>query len=485
VIRNTLFLENVRKGLFTEGDNTLIENCIFFNQNGWYAVFDFYSRLLFSGCTIVGNQGYGISGYDSDIEIINSILWGNAFDELGVYSGNIAVTYSDIDDGGWEGEGNISESPLFCAPASLNFSLHETSPCVHSGKGGDHMGARGIGCRGGAPGKVHRVPEEYGTILEAIKQCYFYGDTVLVSPGTYAGKGNTNINLFEKQIVIKSEKGSDSTLILCRSEGVDKEYSRAFCALSGIDTSSIIQGFTIRNGYHGEGGAIALYDASPSILDCVFAGDTAIYSGGAIYCTGSPVISGCKFYDNLSTQGGGGIYFYEKANASPRIHESLFFNNVTTDLWGGAITIDPFSSPTQLTMSNCTIASNHASYSGGLSCFKFPVKVINSIFWDNTPDQISGSASVTYSDIKGGWTGQGNINSDPFFVNVKEQDFRLRSVSSCIDAGDLSFPNVPWGGSRRDMGALEYDQGWYLDREGRFIRKPIARNRNLIYPERD
>jgi hypothetical protein len=80
---------------------------------------------------------------------------------------------------------------------------------------------------------------------------------------------------------------------------------------------------------------------------------------------------------------------------------------------------------------------------------------------------------VTYSDVKGGWPGLGNIDSDPCFADPCNGDYHLKSqagrwdanseswvadgVSSpCIDAGN---PGCPLGdepapnGNRRNMGA--------------------------------
>ena len=41
--------------------------------------------------------------------------------------------------------------------------------------------------------------------------------------------------------------------------------------------------------------------------------------------------------------------------------------------------------------------------------------ISNSILWANGPQQISGSAAVSFSDIQGGWEGEGNINANPLF----------------------------------------------------------------------
>ena len=53
----------------------------------------------------------------------------------------------------------------------------------------------------------------------------------------------------------------------------------------------------------------------------------------------------------------------------------------------------------------------------------------------NTISQISGSATVAYSDIQGGWTGTGNIDLNPVFLSVPD-DLHIVLGSPCIDTGD-------------------------------------------------
>jgi len=125
---------------------------------------------------------------------------------------------------------------------------------------------------------------------------------------------------------------------------------------------------------------------------------------------------------------------------------------------------------------NNTIAANNATVSGGgisLSSFSptDTMKVINTIVWGNgggTLDVAAGIVEALYSDLEGGWAGEGNLDSDPLFVS----EYRLDSTSSCIEAGVDSVeigedwyyaPGSDFGGfarpmpvgTRPDMGAWE------------------------------
>jgi len=68
--------------------------------------------------------------------------------------------------------------------------------------------------------------------------------------------------------------------------------------------------------------------------------------------------------------------------------------------------------------------------------------------------------TVTYSDIEGGWSGEGNIDADPLFVGVG--DYHLLPESPCIDtatdagvASDIDGDYRPLGASF-DIGSDEY-----------------------------
>ena len=105
-------------------------------------------------------------------------------------------------------------------------------------------------------------------------------------------------------------------------------------------------------------------------------------------------------------------------------------------------------------LTNCTVASNIAY---GVTTASGVTQIRNSIIYSNTIGQISGTATVTYSDVQGGHAGDGNIDEDPFF---KDNCYQLRcDYSPCVDTGneypwynDTSIP-PSCGGERNDMGA--------------------------------
>jgi hypothetical protein len=87
-------------------------------------------------------------------------------------------------------------------------------------------------------------------------------------------------------------------------------------------------------------------------------------------------------------------------------------------------------------VANCTFFGNG---NRGITTFASSLTVVNSILWGNEGGQItSGSASVAFSNIQGGWSGAGsdNIDTDPLFVDSDNGDYRLLARSRCIDVGD-------------------------------------------------
>jgi parallel beta-helix repeat protein len=194
------------------------------------------------------------------------------------------------------------------------------------------------------------------------------------------------------------------------------------------------------------GGSNAVTFSGGEGASCVLAGLTITGGDSGVYCSGaSPTISNCSITGNI----GAGIELYQGSN--PTVTNCLITANGGTgiEMWpqrNGRFTI--FNRPT---ITGCTIAGNlQDGISGGITT------ITNSIICGNSPPQIAetqGTVSVTFSDVQGGWPGEGNIDADPCFADPDNGDYHLKSqagrwnpnartwvrdevTSPCIDAGD-------------------------------------------------
>jgi predicted outer membrane repeat protein len=223
-------------------------------------------------------------------------------------------------------------------------------------------------------------------IQAAIDSCAS-GDSVLVAPGTYMGAGNRDIDFTGKAIVVTSISGADMTIIDCG--GSEAEYHRGFYFHSGEDTTSVLQGFTITNGYSEEsGGAIYCIGSSPKILNNVVTDNYAQGGGGGIYCEGThSIITGNAISNNevpiryvATRDWNASVPFESGPDGSPPEwlggggnircmgDSSLIeFNAITggTSTWGSAI----FCSASFIRVRNDSISGNGGAYTSGTVCF--------------------------------------------------------------------------------------------------------------------
>jgi len=260
------------------------------------------------------------------------------------------------------------------------------------------------------------------------------------------------------------------------------------------------------------GGGIYSYESSPTLRDCTFRTNIASFAGGGMFnISGSAKLSGCAFVDNLaypvSTSGGvrahygGAIYgsstgliligcsltknrtFLGGAIASREsllvLHNCTLEANIASSNGGGAIA--QFENGL-LELRNCTFAGNVGKSTNAIGnlwdCAPCVVDVRDCIFADGGKEmetQDLNDVVVSYSNVDGGWAGEGNINVDPCFAdpghwedpcNTPENvwddvwidgEYHLKSeagrwdanegrwvidevTSPCIDAGDPMSP---------------------------------------------
>ena len=213
--------------------------------------------------------------------------------------------------------------------------------------------------------------------------------------------------------------------------------------------------------YHG--GGMSNNGSSPTLSMCTFIGNSAPFFGGGMSNDGSsPTITNCAFVANSADLGGGmSDVIPIMGVASPSPTNCRFSSGWADDCWISSNSSGPI-------LTNCTFIANSAQHGEGISNLSLHSSpTLNScILWDDTPDEIYVIGKVpvvTYCDVKGGFSGTGNIDADPCFANTSSPDpnkwdYHLQSqlgrwdpnqnkwvtdanTSRCIDAGD---PNSDW-----------------------------------------
>ena len=260
---------------------------------------------------------------------------------------------------------------------------------------------------------VIRVPLDYPTIqeaMEAARDC----DTVLVSPGIYAGTGNKDLDFMGKAFVVKSEAGPGSTIIDCANQG------RGFYFHNSEGPDSRLEGFTITRGLAG---------------DC----------GGGILCMSShPTIVNCCIQDNQASRSGGGICLHQ-SNASIVNCTILRNSALAGQSEGGGITCEDYSSPM---IAKCTVVDNTATKGGGIfleansqAFILDGIIVWNSgcgVYGEPNSDclllcaDIYGNINSDYGGSISDQTGiNGNISECPLFCDLSEGEFYISGTSPC------------------------------------------------------
>ena len=341
--------------------------------------------------------------------------------------------------------------------------------------------------------------------------CMLNNCTISANSAKYSGGG---ISVFAggtcllNNCTISTNSAADGGGILCDEHvlGVFSEGS-ADITISNCKISE--------NSARWYGGGIELRCSAAAISNCKISENQAIYGGGLDLRCGDAAINNCNIINNNAISvpcsepnvvgfyrgQGGGINFDSGINV---MNNCIISGNKAQDGDGGGIF------GTNLTINNCTIYANLAGRFGGGVYGTYDTQnyssMNNIIVWDN--DALYGQGMyliefgssgelppVTYSNIQGGWPGEGNIDIDPCFVEpgiwdtngtpedvnddiLLQGDYYLLPGSLCIDTGDPCYVPAPnetdLDGSPRitngriDMGAYESDyikaRFWLLPR---------------------
>lgn len=275
-----------------------------------------------------------------------------------------------------------------------------------------------------AVGDLHLVPQEYATIEAALGSAAF-GDTVVISSGTYYERGLA----LPAGIVMRSTNNDPASV------RIDGEYLGRIMECDGLSAPSYVQGVTFTHGVSGHepGGAILCRYSDVHFSNVVFHANSTFDDGGAVYCLegelsftgvaftsngaytsgqggaiyserGVPTITGCSFEGNEAGSGGA---IGAHVASSVLVEDCSFTGNVASDN-GGAIYLTSaggvdsmfdnvtfvgneageeggaFYTYTECMVRNATFFANSAENGGGFACRNSDPQIVSSTFYGNS-----------------------------------------------------------------------------------------------------
>jgi predicted outer membrane repeat protein len=271
-------------------------------------------------------------------------------------------------------------------------------------------------------------------------------------------------------------KGDDATVnnpAMLLTDPTRSDNAIHVITASGTDETAALDGFIITagNAHDGnnellltQGGGLYCKAGSPTVANCIFKLNSAVFGGAVYFWRGNPKLINCKFADNFVEDSGAAIHLSE---CNPTIVNCVFVRNSAVEK-GGAI----YNEANKAKIINCTITKNYAYAGGGVYNQKSTPTVTNCILWGNTsrygtdePAQLYGVKVEASNCCIQGLTpqlgGKNCLTTDPRIID----DYHLSAGSPCINAGDSNAisdevetdidGNPRTTGTAVDIGAVE------------------------------
>jgi hypothetical protein len=322
------------------------------------------------------------------------------------------------------------------------------------------------------PTDVIRVPADQPTIQAGIDAASS-GDTVLVAADTYTGDGNRDLNFGGKNIVLISVSGPEVTIIDCQADYMNPHFGLYFS--SDEDSTAVVDGFTIKNAFTDELGAVYVTASTPTIRNCIITENDC----SGIFCEPDwpwprmMHVENCTVsYNSLH----GYVAWSANTSLSDCVIEYNGLNGVSID-WSGGVEVSNslirgnsgtglyhYTFHDKIIVTNCTFVGNNV---GLYWDFNYPKKNVASvsssreddsrisqcIFAYNVQKGISFGYSMpfevlcndAYGNPEGDWVnydgigpgdGFGNISEDPMFCDTLAGNLHILGESPCAPANN-------------------------------------------------
>ena len=204
---------------------------------------------------------------------------------------------------------------------------------------------------------------------------------------------------------------------------------------SGIEPNAVLDGFTITGGNansggsYSKGGGMYNYDSNPTIIHCIFRGNSGEYGGGIYSNDSNQTVTHCTFTDNAAEYGGGmycsnsdnltldhctfsgnfaelGCGVYHEYSESSTVRSCTFSENSGGEYGGGI-----YSYHNSGKVTGCMFKDNYVRYGGGMHNEHFVGSVTNCTFTGNSAYYEQGGAMHNWcgTPIVAGCIFSGNI----------------------------------------------------------------------------
>ncbi len=517
VSTGTLGISGGSAMVVNQADTTILNTVVSDNKNGGNTIAVFSGTLTITNAMIVNNDGDAIASDDrpvtatltnvtiagngsqgismnedpnTDVSVSNSILWNNPAIDNNCGT-RCSIKYSIIGTGDTSGEGNLSVDPSFVDPANGDYHLLAWSQAIDNGTA---VGAPAVDFEGDArpqnDGYDMGADEFVGTPLKSSGYRY-----VATSGSDSSNPCVEPDNPCQTVAHALDMAESDETVLIAAGTYTENlELAKTLTIRGGYTISGTAwltdTGETVIDG-NSSGRVFFIHDNNSTLEYLTITGgnapDDKCWGGGAWITNGNFTIRNTVFRNNRCS---GLEVNVDLGPVEASIEDSLFMENIKLDhggainTWGGTTTLKNVlvvsntknslvaSNDSQVNIINSTFTDNAPDGPAITIIGSGMVTLTNSIVWGNPGGNMAcddGTCNITYSDIEGGWTGQGNIDEDPIFMDTTADDYSLAMGSPCIDSGtDNGAPDHDLAGTERpldgdgdgekttDMGAYEF-----------------------------
>ncbi|MFZ5476699.1 MAG: MopE-related protein [Myxococcota bacterium] len=240
-----------------------------------------------------------------------------------------------------------------------------------------------------------------------------------------------------------------------------------------LPSYSFSESGSVRTYISSQGGGIYVTNTDlPTAMGIAVTSNSADIGGGVYVNTGSVTDWGWAWVEGNAAAAGGGFY----TSGQVTMGNSVFANNTSSgrDTVTGGAAADVSDSGGSFSIVNVAMYNN-VGVAMIYATSESSVAIANSILFENADGpcldgETDSSLSITYSDVYGctddpygAWSDEtgnnGNLASDPLFVDAGGGDFHLMPRSPAVDAGDPAPEYNDTDGTRNDMGAYGGENG--------------------------